>query len=71
MHWFMNWKNIIFHRSLVSYDFNKIGIQQSPLCYNLDHYKTNKYVNKYKHKSIKTNHINKNEKQDYKNTMAQ
>ena len=24
MHWFMNWINIIFHQSLVSYDFKKM-----------------------------------------------
>ena len=23
MHWFKNWKNIIFHHSLVSYDFKE------------------------------------------------
>ena len=39
------------------------------LCYNLDNYKTKKYVNKDKQTGIQTKYISKNERQEYKNLL--
>ena len=49
----------------------KIKVQQSTLCSKLNHFKTNKYVNKEKQKHTDKAHKQKRKARIYKFTIAQ